>query len=117
MYLHKVFWDIPDAYTRTIFLVVSHNKHVNLWNNPESDTLCESAWLSSLESSRRSYLQLVTRELQRFGETRLLRSWETTVVGVVNRQPKETTTSLTQYSLGVELKIVECVNFLLLSLI
>ena len=49
--IHKMLWNIPEAYITTI-LVLLHNKCVTKWNVVESFTVCKSAWLSRLEISR-----------------------------------------------------------------
>ena len=45
-----MFWNIPEAYMRTI-LVLSHNKCMTWWNVLESSITCESRWRFRLYSA------------------------------------------------------------------
>ena len=56
MYIHRVLWDIPEAYKR-IILVVLRDNCVTWWNVLKCFMVCKSAWLSSLDISRSLYLQ------------------------------------------------------------
>ena len=67
LYIQKVFWNIPEAYIRTV-LVVLCKKCPTWWNVSESSMVSKSAWLGSLEISKSLYIQqlLITYCIQKW---------------------------------------------------